>query len=296
MTMPHAQAIDLKPGEQAPPLVKIAHNTSTASENKIHDDGEARRLGLRGGLVPGVTLYAYLTEHGRPLLGPAGLERGTSSVRFVRPVYEGDQVTCTAARRGSGAERAGGIALELSVIGPDGSVCVTGLASLEPTDAAAFTVIGLGSLTPTDRLDAGDRLLLTPDNAPIGVPLQPRTVTIDAEAVAAYANEADDPNPWYRGGSPFGLPLVPPALLASQPARWLREHFSYGPSVHTGSEIRHLGRALAGGTYRVGGKLVEVYSKRGNDYLVADVQIEDHNGIAVMQIHHTVVFRFVARN
>jgi len=76
MTMPHAQAIDLKPGEQAPPLVKIAHNTSTASENKIHDDGEARRLGLRGGLVPGVTLYAYLTEHVLPLLGPAWLERG----------------------------------------------------------------------------------------------------------------------------------------------------------------------------------------------------------------------------
>jgi hypothetical protein len=38
----------------------VAFNTATASANKIHDDAVAASLGFRGGLVPGVDVYAYL--------------------------------------------------------------------------------------------------------------------------------------------------------------------------------------------------------------------------------------------
>ena len=37
-----------------------AFNTATESANKIHDDTVAKNLGFRGGLVPGVDVYAYL--------------------------------------------------------------------------------------------------------------------------------------------------------------------------------------------------------------------------------------------
>ena len=47
-----------------------AHNAATASENKIHDDDVARRYGFSGGLVPGVTLYAYMTRPVVDALGP----------------------------------------------------------------------------------------------------------------------------------------------------------------------------------------------------------------------------------
>jgi hypothetical protein len=36
-----------------------AYNLSHASENKIHDEAIARKLGFSGGLVPGVEVYAY---------------------------------------------------------------------------------------------------------------------------------------------------------------------------------------------------------------------------------------------
>ena len=39
-----------------------AYNTATQSTNKIHDDDVARTYGFRGGLVPGVDVYAYLTH------------------------------------------------------------------------------------------------------------------------------------------------------------------------------------------------------------------------------------------
>jgi len=42
--------------ERLPGYRVKARNTSTSSENKIHDDAVARAYGFRGGLVPGVTL------------------------------------------------------------------------------------------------------------------------------------------------------------------------------------------------------------------------------------------------
>ena len=39
-----------------------AFNTASASTNKIHDDAVARNYGFRGGLVPGVDVYAYITH------------------------------------------------------------------------------------------------------------------------------------------------------------------------------------------------------------------------------------------
>src|SRR3989441_210846 len=54
-----------------------ARNTAESPENKIHDDAVARQYGFRGGLVPGVTVYAYLTHPLVAAFGAAWLERGT---------------------------------------------------------------------------------------------------------------------------------------------------------------------------------------------------------------------------
>ena len=40
----------------------IAYNQATASDNRIHSDEVARQYGFHGGLVPGVTVYAYLVQ------------------------------------------------------------------------------------------------------------------------------------------------------------------------------------------------------------------------------------------
>src|SRR5688500_16189974 len=79
-------------GDPLPEYRIKARNTSASSENKIHDDETARRYGFRGGLVPGVTVYAYLTEPLVAALGSAWLERGTATVRFAKPVFEGEEL------------------------------------------------------------------------------------------------------------------------------------------------------------------------------------------------------------
>src|SRR3954463_11097895 len=79
-----------------------AYNTATASANKIHDDEVARALGFRGGLVPGVDVFAYLCHLPAERWGEAWMERGTIWARFESPVYDGDEIEVTADEVGDG--------------------------------------------------------------------------------------------------------------------------------------------------------------------------------------------------
>ncbi len=59
------------PGMQLPQHTLVAHHDAAASANKIHDDTIAQQYGFRGALVPGVSVYAYMTY---PLLQSFGQE------------------------------------------------------------------------------------------------------------------------------------------------------------------------------------------------------------------------------
>jgi hypothetical protein len=104
-----------------------AVNTAPDSENKIHDDQVAAEYGFRGGLVPGVTVYGYMTV---PLVdyAPEWLEHGSMKVRFLEPFYEGDAVVVQAEIADDGSIR---IAAERE----NGAVCATAVASTARTTA-----------------------------------------------------------------------------------------------------------------------------------------------------------------
>ena len=61
-----------------------AFNTAKDSENKIHDDAVAQRFGFKGGLVPGVEVYAYMTHLPAARWGRDWLERGTAEMPFAK--------------------------------------------------------------------------------------------------------------------------------------------------------------------------------------------------------------------
>ena len=81
-----------------------AVNTAKESENKIHDDQVARRFGFKGGLVPGVEVYAYMTHLPVARWGREWLEGGTAECRLLKPVYDGDMVTVTASETADGLD------------------------------------------------------------------------------------------------------------------------------------------------------------------------------------------------
>ena len=97
-----------------------AVNTSRETENKVHDDAVAVRYGFRGGLVAGVNVYGYMVVPVLARLGPALLEDGRITAKFLQPFYEGETVVVRVRPEGehlavtaedeSGAVRASGTA------------------------------------------------------------------------------------------------------------------------------------------------------------------------------------------
>ena len=108
-----------------PPHHVRARNAATASENKIHDDDVAREHGFAGGLVPGITVFGYLTTPIVEAWGESWLERGLLSARFRQPIYDGDDVTVVGTPTGDGD-----VALEAR--NQAGEVCALGQAGLQP--------------------------------------------------------------------------------------------------------------------------------------------------------------------
>ena len=74
------------------PYTVKAYNSAHDSETKIHDDSVASRFGFRGGLVPGVDVYAYMAHLPVAHFGRAWLERCAADCRFG-PIPGGYQVS-----------------------------------------------------------------------------------------------------------------------------------------------------------------------------------------------------------
>src|SRR6201999_1262114 len=110
--------------------------TDTASANRIHDDATARRFGFRGGLVPGVDVYAYLVHLPAAAWGRPWVGGGALPARFEQPVYDGDSVHVAWGRAG---------VLELR--DPAGQRCAVATASERAAGATTYDL----PLLPTIR-------------------------------------------------------------------------------------------------------------------------------------------------
>jgi len=70
-----------------------AFNTAPDSENQIHGDDLAKEYGFEGGLVPGVTISAYLVHPLIELWGQDWLDSGFANCRITSPLYDNEEFT-----------------------------------------------------------------------------------------------------------------------------------------------------------------------------------------------------------
>src|SRR5438477_10708740 len=77
----------LSPGAELPEFHVSAAAPTEPRENKIHEDDVARQYGFKGGLVPGVTVYGWLTHPVVEALGAEWVEKGSFRARFAQPIY-----------------------------------------------------------------------------------------------------------------------------------------------------------------------------------------------------------------
>jgi acyl dehydratase len=260
-----------------------ARNTSSNSENKIHDDATARRYGFRGALVPGVTVYAYLTEPLVAAFGPAWLERGTATVRFHRPVMEGEEVHVTGSITARDARSI--------------AAGVIGATAAEPEAATLTTTLPAGSPTPVNL--AMYRQAPLPESRPeatraylqaldaLGTPVN----RYDEATAAEWLERVDDPLPLYRGSRGW----VHPAFFLDQANKALRQNVQVGPWIHVGSVVRHLGGARVGETLATRGRVRSVFERKGREFVELDlVIVAGDRPRPVAHILHTAMFRLPA--
>ena len=104
-----------------------ALNTAPDSQNQIHGDEIAQQYGFKGGLVPGVTISAYLIQPAIEAWGMDWLQRGQAHVRVGSPLYDGEAFTVDVTESSDAAYAA-------ELVRPDGTVSATAEVSL-PNDA-----------------------------------------------------------------------------------------------------------------------------------------------------------------
>jgi hypothetical protein len=256
-----------------------ARNTSAQSANKIHDDEFARRLGFRGGLVPGVTVYAYLTRPILAALGPEWLARGRAAVRFLRPVYEGEEL----ALRAAPSAPAGGD-LEASATNPAGEVTAAATASLV-ADAPAVALADYPRADLPAERPAATRAALE------GLTIlgSPERLYDDA-AADEYRRKFDEPDPRYRGGGA----LVHPAFYLELGNRAVDQNVRPGPWIHVASEIRHLAAGIVGQRIAARGRVLRLFETKGNEYVELDLLLVADDTRPLAHLRHLAIYRLRA--
>jgi len=264
--------------DRVPEYRVIARNTSVESENKIHDDEVARRYGFRGGLVPGITVYAYLTHAIVELFGPDWLERGAATVKFVKPVIEGEEVLI-AGRVEERGPRGVRIALTASTAGSGDCAVATASLSSEPPAAVDLSTYAVAPL-PETRPEA------TREHLASLRALGTASEGYDEACARQYVEKISDDLPLYRE---TGAP-VHPGFLLQQCNRALSRNVRVGPWIHTGSAVQHLGMARVGETVTTRGRVKSLGEKKGREIVELDLLLAAGSR-PIAHVYHSAIYR-----
>ena len=262
-------------GQRLPPYRVIARNAATLSDNKIHSDEGARFHGFRGGLVPGITTFGYMTRPVVESLGLAWLDHGSASIRLQKPVYEGEEIEvlghCTAAS-------ASGITIELTLLG-EGETKATGTAAL------------LFGSPPVIALSAWPRrplpiALKTASRPSLEDALALGSVDLRLDAGEPPMSDIDDAPPIFREAA-----IIHPAVLLGGANAIFAANVALGPWIHLSSEALLYGRAREADAISVRGRIDRLFEKKGRELVDLDVLVVANDERAVMRVKHTAMYR-----
>lgn len=253
-----------------------ALNTAPDSENRIHSDEVARQYGFEGGLVPGVTVSAYLLQPAVEAWGMDWLTRGRAIVVVKKPLYD---------RRGFRVEArsADDVHYEADLTDSAGTLCATASASV-PSDAGPRpTRRGDGSVVervPATREGVeklrergmGAMKAVWDDGLPMVSYLRdpskmPELLRMDA---GGYAN------------SSFLLGLTNWSFAAN---------VALGPWVHLEAKFQHYAPVPKGSELFVEAEVVDLFGKKGHEFVDVDVAAFLANNTPVLSARLRAIYK-----
>jgi len=252
----------------------IAINHAAESENRIHSDEIASRFGFRGALVPGVAVYGYITHPLVERFGADWLSSHQTSVRFLKPAYDGEELTIEM----KPARDAAGDGWDVTCTSPFGELLAV-MKSKTPCTAPPEPAAPVFSRTPLER----ERVLISADTINLERPLPVwQWRTEQASNVEYAAQVADD------------LPVYP---------QYVHPHWALGTAnyilvrsyimpawIHVGSEITQHRPFRANSTVDIAAACVEKWERKGHEFVKLDIRYTDADGL-IARVMHTAIYK-----
>ena len=266
------------------PLSLTAKNFAVDSPNRMHRDDVAAQYGFPGGLVPGVGLFAYLTQPVVADWGRDWLTRGTIAARFLKPVLDGERLTVHARRQDTTHP-----VFSLELRSAQGLCCAIATAEF-PSEPPSLP--DLATYPPHDLPAPGALLsarieLLGSLPRPLGSLEFPARWQSPVEGPEPFVAALCDPSPIYRGDHA----ACHPALVVAYANYLLMQNFDLGPWLHVASRVQYFALPREDELVTLRGRIVAAYVKRGHEFVEADLALFDAGQRPLAQILHTAIIR-----
>lgn len=254
-----------------------AYNQVPDSDNRIHSDEVARQHGFQGGLVPGVTVSAYLVHPAVVAWGRDFLERGAVHATVHKPVYDdrGFQVE---------VKPEGEAAYDAELVDDAGVRCATGRCSLTVTLPDP----------PVRRGDApagGERVPATRDGIELlrrrGMGAVKAPWSAEAPMVAYFRDEARMPELLRRGQGGFANS----AFLLGTTNWLLAANVDLGPWLHLEAWAQHFHAVPPGSGLIVEGAIADAFEKKGHEFVDVETGIFFEDGRAAARVRLRAIYR-----
>jgi hypothetical protein len=248
-------------------------------ENKIHEADLARQYGFKGGLVPGVTVYAWMTHPVVEALGVAWLERGTFESRFAKPIYYAEPAVI---RAKVAAKTADSVTIEVAAYNSVGEACGTATMTLgtgakpSPPLASEYAVAPVPVERPrvTRAHLESLKVLGTPE------------LELDGKAAGDYIARFGETLALYAGA---GAPAHP-GIHLDLSNRALDRNVRMSPWIHVESRGRHWSAARVGERLAMRGRIQSLFERKGHEFVEADLLLVAGGSRAVASIRHTAIY------
>jgi len=264
-------------GTDLPPHTLRAHNEAIDSENKIHDDTVAAQYGFRGGLVPGVSVYAYMTYPIVQQCGPDWLTRGTARVTLAKPFYQDDEVLVSATVTAASESE---LSFDIRSTNVDGVACGVGSATLPAIAATPPAIDAVSAGAPAERIPVSWDVVVLGEALPV------LNETVSQAENETYCSEHSDDLELYRG--PQGY--IHPGWMLQRCNRIFSNRFILNPWIHVGSDIAMHRPCRVGDPLEVRGITIDKFERKGHHFAVLDILILA-NGEVAQRVKHTAIFQ-----
>jgi acyl dehydratase len=259
----------------------VARNPSTDSENRIHADEVARKYGFKGGLVPGVTIYAYACAPILEALGEEWLEKGFATMRFSAPCYDGELLTATVETPGAAGS------------GQPHAIAV----SAGEKTCASGTATAAGEAGVPDELEWAPLLEERPPAssevfAP-GTLLGTIQVPTDQARMSSYLEAIAEPSPVYSRRR-----IVHPGMLLNG-ANWVLVANVVMPAwLHVESRVQYWRPVTVGEPVQVRAIVADAFERKGHRFTVVDLAWMAGEGPGAQELvssgRHTAIWQLAS--